>query len=178
MTEAGLREMSDCEHAYERGGLVAECARRGISYIALLAERYNIPVDRTFSVAQYNPPQSLAITLPWSALQTGNRFFGLASKAYRFAKEKAVRLIGEQVQYPRPAFLTPVELTVTLYMPNEQRRDILNYAKLIADALTGIAYRDDSLIHAAHFVRCIDVDHPRAVISVTLAPAPPTTGGV
>jgi Holliday junction resolvase RusA-like endonuclease len=145
---------------------LAECARRRISYVALVAERCGVQPGESFTVAPYAPPRSLTIALPWSALQTGNRFFGLTSKAYRAAKEKAVGLVAEQVGLTRPVFLTPVRLTVTLYMPNEQRRDVLNYAKLIADALTGYAYRDDSQVHEATFVRLVDVDAPRAVVAV------------
>ena len=107
------------------------------------------------------------LTLPWSALQTGNRFFGLASKAYRAAKAKAVAQIESQLPAITPVFPDgAVRIVVTLYMPNEHRRDVLNYAKLICDAMSSRVYRDDSQIHDAHFLRMVDVDRPRADITI------------
>lgn len=122
-----------------------------------------VPVGKTFTILPCTVPEQ-RYTLPWSALQTGNKFFGLASKAYLAAKERAREIV--KLNWPGMLYTVPVLLDVRLYVPNEQRRDVLNYAKLIADVLTGIVYRDDSLIHEAHFTREIDIDRPRAEITV------------
>ncbi len=58
-----------------------------------------------------------------------------------------------------------------------QRRDIDNMAKLIMDACTGIAWKDDSQVHEMHLRRFLESDDPRTevVIYKLAIPAIPMT---
>ena len=46
-------------------------------------------------------------------------------------------------------FVGAVEMTCVFALPNRRRRDWDNLAKLVCDALNGVAYRDDDQIHDA-----------------------------
>jgi len=59
-----------------------------------------------------------------------------------------------------------VELSVVYYRATARRCDIDNLAKLTQDALTGIAYLDDSQIVALHARKAIDRQRPRTEITV------------
>jgi crossover junction endodeoxyribonuclease RusA len=59
----------------------------------------------------------------------------------------------------------PVALTVTLYRP-AKRGDLDNRIKVLLDALSGIAYRDDSQVVELHAYRLDDKDHPRVEVQV------------
>lgn len=111
------------------------------------------------------------ITLPWNALMQENhrltpvgRRMVLSSK-YRVAMQAASILAV--AQWKRPALKGSVALTVTIHEPDKRRRDIGNYAKLIADALTRVAFVDDSQIDEWRLVRgSLDRANPRAEITV------------
>lgn len=125
------------------------------------------------------------LVLPWSVLLTDNNrqhWVGtrmMTTKAYKAAKARAVESIKQQMTDADwrdlvgpewwPLYRTqPVAITVTLIEPNRSaKRDLLNYQKLICDAMSGVVYADDSLIDDAHFTRGMpDIDRPRAEITV------------
>jgi hypothetical protein len=136
------------------------------------------------------PIEGVVIVLPWSSLVTDNNrqaWVGtrmMTTKEYKLAKQRAVDAIETQIgdTLPsdllaagwQPLFASPVAITVMLFEPNRSaKRDLLNYQKLICDAMTGIVYADDSLIDDAHFTRgAPDIDRPRAEITVTPIGAP------
>lgn len=60
----------------------------------------------------------------------------------------------------------PVCLSLWLYFPDRRRRDGENVQKLIQDALTGVAYVDDSQVLEWHGVIAYDAASPRAVVQV------------
>lgn len=67
-------------------------------------------------------------------------------------------------QYRKDPVEDPVEVRFDLYFPDRRRRDGDNIKGLI-DAMTGILWKDDSLIEA-HLVRKhIDKKNPRIVIT-------------
>jgi Holliday junction resolvase RusA-like endonuclease len=117
------------------------------------------------------------LTLPWSVLAHDNHRFiprrggkGLiAAPGYRKAKADAVLLLS--ALWRGAPLGCPVELTARAYVPDARKRDVGNYRKLITDALTGIAYTDDSLVHREVWERAgIDRTNPR--IEVTVTPLP------
>lgn len=61
-----------------------------------------------------------------------------------------------------------IELSITLYFGTKRKADLDNFNKLSLDALTGIAYEDDSQIAALTLKRAYDKQKPR--IEVTVAP--------
>lgn len=61
----------------------------------------------------------------------------------------------------------PVRLTVQLWYPDLRRRDMLNYAKLLCDAMKGVVFQDDSQIVSAEWlVVGVDKQQPRALVTV------------
>ncbi len=111
------------------------------------------------------------VTLPWSVLVPDNQRHGLLrgrillTAKYRQALASASALAG--FQWKERPLKTSVSLAVTLYEPDKRRRDIGNYTKLIADALTRVAFVDDSQIDELRLKRGgLDRQNPRAEIEV------------
>lgn len=112
------------------------------------------------------------ITLPWSVLVPDNRRHGLLrgrillTSEYRNALAAASALTS--FQWKAPALKGSVAVTVTLYEPDKRRRDLGNYTKLLADAMTRVVYVDDSQIDDLRLVRGgLDRAKPRAEITVS-----------
>ncbi len=59
-----------------------------------------------------------------------------------------------------------MEVSVRFFFKTKRKRDLDNQNKLILDALTGIAYEDDSQISALHLARDYDATNPRMEITV------------
>lgn len=116
-------------------------------------------------------PDQLTLTLPWSALhsQTASGFFGAVSKRYKAALAKARAMVADQLgPYAQPVLGSdPVSFVLVLYVPNHQRRDAANYLKLLQDCLTGLVYADDSQCVVGSWRTMLDVDRPRAEVTVT-----------
>lgn len=114
------------------------------------------------------------LTLPWVVLAHDNHRFiprrggkGLiAAPGYRKAKADAVTLL--LALWRGAPHAVPVELTARAFVPDARKRDVGNYRKLITDALTGIAYTDDSLVHREVWERAgIDRKNPRVELTIT-----------
>jgi Holliday junction resolvase RusA-like endonuclease len=60
-----------------------------------------------------------------------------------------------------------IDLTIILYMGSKRRKDADNMAKLIQDALNGVAFDDDSQIHELHVSkRYTTPDRARAEVMI------------
>lgn len=60
--------------------------------------------------------------------------------------EQAIRDVASEL-LPEP-FNVPVRVSVTFWCATRRRTDLDNLMKLVCDALNGIAYTDDHLIHS------------------------------
>lgn len=130
------------------------------------------------------PLQSRHFTLPWSVLVADNAKYApgvrrtpagpqgviLLTPAYRVAKKKAEALVREQLvaQGSPPLITGSILLMAELIEPDTRtRRDIANYAKLVHDVLTGLAYRDDHQLDEVRWIRMPhDIDRPRLEITL------------
>lgn len=92
----------------------------------------------------------------------------ITSPDYRLAKKACeIQLVA---QWKRDPITGPVRLHARAYFPDARKRDAGNYRKLITDALTGIAYSDDSQLHSETWdFAGIDRQNPR--IEVEVCPA-------
>lgn len=113
------------------------------------------------------------LTLSWSCLVSDNKRPRLSLKrsaggtVYAQTKAKAQQALSEQLGGCAP-FTGTVWLTARFTEPNKVQRDILNFAKMIADALKGLAYVDDAQISKAIFERAgVDVDAPHVELIIT-----------
>ena len=61
--------------------------------------------------------------------------------------------------------------SVTFYFATKRRRDLDNQNKILFDALSGIAYEDDSQIGELRLKREYDRSRPRIEIEIQEAPA-------
>ncbi len=96
--------------------------------------------------------ERLVLVVPWDYVMHDNhrlmpirmgKFARLATApAYRDAKAAATLELSKQ--WKRPLLTGLIALTGTVFMPDRRKRDAGNYRKLLTDALTGIAYSDDS----------------------------------
>lgn len=59
-----------------------------------------------------------------------------------------------------------VEVSITFYFATKRRRDLDNQNKLVLDALTEIAYADDSQIVVLRLERAYDGKRPRIEVRV------------
>lgn len=95
----------------------------------------------------------MILTVPWEFVMHDNhrlmpikmgKFARLAiAPKYRDAKAEATKcLIGQWKRTPPLAGY--LQITGWVYMPDRRKRDAGNYRKLLTDALSGIAYTDDS----------------------------------
>jgi Holliday junction resolvase RusA-like endonuclease len=97
----------------------------------------------------------------------GGKVRNITAPRYRAAKEAVSTLL--MALWHGPALVGPVEVRGVAYFPDLRKRDAGNYRKLITDALTGIAYGDDSQVHREVWERGpLDRDNPRIEISVRL----------
>jgi Holliday junction resolvase RusA-like endonuclease len=69
-------------------------------------------------------------------------------------------------QWKGPPLTGDVGLHITFYFGTKRRRDLDNQNKLVLDALTGIAYEDDSQIADLHLLRAYDKGRPRVEIAI------------
>src|SRR5690349_16440450 len=115
----------------------------------------------------------LRFTLPWSVLaQANHRLMPVAQKvngkwvgrmipATEYTEKKtafelkAVQQFRQQSRQQAPAFPkgTAVAVNMVFYEPDLRRRDPSNLQKMIEDALSEIAYEDDTQIHDCHWMR-------------------------
>jgi len=64
-------------------------------------------------------------------------------------------------QWKGPKLEGDIRVSVTFYFATKRKRDLDNQNKLILDALTGIAYEDDSQIAEMYLRRAYDKARPR-----------------
>jgi|ETNvirnome_2_300_1030623.scaffolds.fasta_scaffold104731_2 Holliday junction resolvase RusA-like endonuclease len=64
-------------------------------------------------------------------------------------------------QYKGPMLTKELDIDIKLYFKDKRVRDWDNYHKLSMDALTGIVWKDDSLIQRATVEKFIDKTNPR-----------------
>ncbi len=69
----------------------------------------------------------------------------------------------------------PLAMHVEVWLPPSRRNDALNFAKCVNDALEGIVYANDNQLHDSRWIRKgVDIDSPRAEITITALSASPT----
>lgn len=123
-----------------------------------------------------SPAEPVHLTIPWSALVSDNAKYAPASRKgkpvivltepYRTAKA-AVQARARDAMQGRPPLSVPLAIHARVYVPNGQRRDAVNFSKCAHDALSGIVYADDTLLHDVRWTRAgVDVDAPRAEVTV------------
>ncbi len=64
-----------------------------------------------------------------------------------------------------------IDVSMTLYFGTKRKADLDNFNKLSLDALTGIAYLDDSQIAKLTIARAYDKAHPRIEMTIKDNPA-------
>lgn len=121
----------------------------------------------------------LTITLPWSALISDRARYAPTSRgnpprpviilteAYRGAKAKAKDIARRAAAGAAPLEV-PLQLVSRVWVPDNRRHDVVNFAKCAHDAFEGLLYTDDKWLYDSRWIRAgVDVDHPRAEISIT-----------
>lgn len=113
----------------------------------------------------------IEITIPFEHLTSKNSKYVLwggrprLSDEYKDGKE-AINFIAKS-QYKGKIIDSPVSVTMTFYMPDGYRRDVLNYTQQLCDGLEDAIYTNDWYIVEAIVRRAeIDRDNPRVEILV------------
>lgn len=126
----------------------------------------------------------LHLVLPWSALVSDNRKYAptarrdsngqahpllILRQEYREAKAKARSIARDALPAGVEPIAAPIALTARVFVPDNRRHDVVNFAKCVQDAFTEVVYADDCWLYANHWLRAgVDVDRPRAEITITL----------
>lgn len=116
------------------------------------------------------------IVLPWKFLAQANhrlmpvlrggRAMLITSPPYRQAKESAELSIKRQWG-SHVKLSGPLSLTARCWFPDRRKRDAMNLAKMVGDALSGIVYDDDSQIEDERWIKAgTDKENPRVEIVV------------
>lgn len=140
-------------------------------------------------VVGFGPPPpvflgALFLRIPWSALVSDNakdrcacRGQGtavrLTTQPYKDARDK-IQDIAREAMNGRPATDIALALHARVFVPNNHRRDVVNFSKALHDALTSVVFQDDSQLWDTRWTRAgLDVDAPRAEITITpFTPSP------
>jgi crossover junction endodeoxyribonuclease RusA len=80
--------------------------------------------------------------------------------------EREIKAIAQEIFYkPRE---TPVGMQMTFYCKTKRRTDGDNLAKLVSDALNGVAFVDDYLVEESYWrvLRAVPDEDPRTEITV------------
>ena len=91
-------------------------------------------------------PFPLSVNSMYRAHARGNGIANIKTKKYRQWRAEAVATITEQWG-PRAIIDRPVKLDIAIRQPNGRKRDIDNMNKCVLDALEGIVFTNDNLVH-------------------------------
>ncbi len=112
------------------------------------------------------------IIIPFAHLTSKNDKFDVwggrprLSVKYRDGKKAINKLAKKQLKKKKP-YHEPVMVSMVFHMPDNIRRDILNYTQQICDGLEGAAYVNDWFItHAVIERGAVDKKNPRVEIVV------------
>ena len=99
----------------------------------------------------------------------GKRAVLITAPDYRKAKAEAE--LRFKAQWRDRMLEGDVRLHAKLWFPDLRKRDAANYRKLVTDALTGIAYSDDSQLVIETWEKAgLDRVHPRCELELTEIP--------
>lgn len=145
------------------------------------------PDEATLTTSTPDPAAAiewpLRLTLPWSYLVTDNRsrlavivHVGsnrtpipklVMQAAFREAKGK-IRALARDVLNGTEPTTEPLRIEARVYLPDNKKHDVVNFAKCVHDALNEVVYVDDHQLHDVRWLRAgVDVDRPRAELTIT-----------
>ena len=117
------------------------------------------------------------LTVPWTALASSNtrntRRGGKAhSWGYKLAREAIQMHAMDQIRGERPRHPEGrLQVTLAFHPPDFRRRDVANYAKVLLDAIQGVAYADDYQVSDLSIHRRDpDGEEPRVEIQIRSVP--------
>jgi crossover junction endodeoxyribonuclease RusA len=118
---------------------------------------------------------TLTLTLPlppsannyWRSVTINGHVRVLVS---REAREYVKRVAAHALFADAKPMAGPVKLSACVFR-KQRRGDLLNFEKVLCDALEGVAYVNDSQIIEAHFYLRDDKHNPRVEVEVTEIPA-------
>lgn len=126
-------------------------------------------------------PRTVSLRIPWSGLMSDNgkwaavaRFVGgtwvgrlLLTSEYR-RKRDAIKRLAVDAMLGREMFAQPLALEARVWVPDNHRRDVVNFSKALLDALSKVVYADDHWLHRVTWERAgVDVDAPRCELTIT-----------
>lgn len=119
---------------------------------------------------------TLTLTLPYEAVMPDNHRHvvrgGRLYSSRRYKHALATVAMLARTQWRRAPLDGPVALTVRCHFPDRRRRDVVNYGKLLGDALSGVCWHDDAQLDDVRFVRdTLDPVRPR--LDLTINPREP-----
>ena len=89
------------------------------------------------------------------------RFLYKAGKIY-----KTLVATIAKTEFKKPLENNNVCMEIRYYFPDNRRRDVTNYDKSPIDALSGIAFKDDSQIQECMLKKYVDKSNPRTEIDI------------
>lgn len=118
------------------------------------------------------------VTLPWKVLMHDNHRLipaakrkGLVQNPEYKARKHAAELVAKRQLRGLPLLTGELWLVAVVYFPDRRKRDAGNYRKLVTDALSGLAYGDDSELAMESWARAYDTKNPRCEVTVIVGPS-------
>ena len=71
-----------------------------------------------------------------------------------------------KAQYKKSLITKKFGLIMEFYFPDDRKRDLDNFNKLILDSGAGIAWEDDDLISEMHLYKFVDKKNPRVELEI------------
>lgn len=160
ITARELRKSLSPDVAALSAAALAELDRPGVDPVTLESNAGALGID----VAPPLAAQSIVLALPPSA----NRYWRYGPNGVHVSEEAENYKAGVKWkalhQHMQP-MAGNVAVYVNVYRA-QKRGDLDNYAKVLCDALKGIAYQDDAQIVELHMWRHDDRDNPRAEVEI------------
>jgi len=105
------------------------------------------------------PGHPMSVNHMYGSTKKGGRF--LTKEGKRWKENIKLECLSK---FGRINSREPIIVQVVYYFPDNRKRDVSNYDKILLDALSGVLYVDDSQIQCASLHKFIDKKNPRTII--------------
>ena len=105
------------------------------------------------------PGHPMSVNHMYGSKKNGGRFLKKEGKQWK--ENIALECLSK---FGRVNSREPIIVQIIYFFPDNHRRDVTNYDKVLLDALSGVLYVDDSQIQCAALHKFVDKKNPRTII--------------
>ena len=105
------------------------------------------------------PGHPMSVNHMYGSTKNGRRFLKKEGKTWK--ENVALECLSK---FGRINSTEPIIVQIIYFFPDNHRRDVSNYDKILLDTLSGVLYVDDSQIQCASLHKFVDKKNPRTMI--------------